>query len=514
MKNIRNTILSAVATMFLMTACVGDLDVTPIDPNVVSSGNVYNTVQDYKEGLAKLYVTFALSGQQGPDGMPDIEGIDEGFGNYLRLYWNLQELSTDEAVLSWNDQTIKDFHNHSWTPTDVFLAAMHSRIMYTIALSNEFIRAASESSDAEVQTFIADARFIRALAYSHGLDLFGPMPFVTEEHLPGAFFPERISRADLFDYLVTELDEIIPLLGAPKFEYGRADQGAAQMLLAKLYLNAEVYTGTARYGDCITALDALFAGPYSLSTDFLHNFVADNHTSPEIIFPITYDANNTQTWGGMVYLLQAQSIPGNPDIYGVGGWGGLRVTSALPNKFDFANDGRALFHTDGQTLEIDDVGVNSQGYGSAKYRNRKLNGDPADGSNGDNVDTDYPMFRLADAYLMYAEAVYRRDGSVDATALGYINALRERAYGDTSGNVTAGDVNDMFLLDERARELFWEGHRRSDLVRFGQFTDGTYQWPWKGNVAEGVASEPHRDVYPIPSTQLTANPNLIQNEDY
>lgn len=500
--------------LMILSACVKDLDVTPIDPHVVSSGNVYETVDDYRQGLAKLYVTFALSGQQGPDGMPDIEGIDEGFGNYLRLYWNLQELTTEEAVLAWDDQTIKDFHNHSWTATDVFLAAMHSRIMYTVALCNEFIRASSGHESADVQLFNAEARFLRALAYSHGIDLFGSMPFVTEEDLPGSFFPERISRVDLFTYVEAELTELVSIMGAPGFEYGRADQGAAQMLLAKLYLNAEVYTGEARYNETITVLNQLFAGGYSLSSQFLANFVADNHLSTELIFPITYDANNTQTWGGMVYLIQAQSVSGNEALFGVGGWGGLRVTSALPNKFD-SGDGRALFFTDGQTLEIDDVGVGSQGYASSKYRNRKLNGDPADNSNGDNVDTDYPMFRLGDAYLMYAEAVLRGGaGGTRAEALTMVNALRERAFGDNSGNITDAELTLDFLLDERARELFWEGHRRSDLVRFGQFTDGDYHWPWKGNMPEGRATEGYRDIFPIPATQLTANPNLIQHEDY
>jgi len=122
-----------VATL-LATSCVNDLDVTPKDPNLVTSANVYQTVEDYKMGLAKLYATFALSGQQGPSGMPDIEGIDEGFGNYLRQYWNAQELTTEEAVISWNDATIKDFHWHTWTPTDVLIGALYSRIMYAVAL--------------------------------------------------------------------------------------------------------------------------------------------------------------------------------------------------------------------------------------------------------------------------------------------------------------------------------------------------------------------------------------------
>ncbi|MDW7691389.1 RagB/SusD family nutrient uptake outer membrane protein [Flammeovirgaceae bacterium SG7u.111] len=518
MKRIIIKTAMVVATALLVSACVGDLDVVPIDPNVVSSENVYKTTEDYKEGLAKLYATFALSGQQGPAGQADIEGIDEGFGNYLRQYWNHQELTTDEAVLSWNDATIKDFHWHTWTPTDVFVAAMHSRIMYTVALSNEFIRLTAGSEDADIQTFNAEARFLRALAYSHGIDLFGTMPFVTEEDLPGAFFPDRITRGDLFDYVVGELQAIEPLVGDAGFEYGRADKGAVWMLLGKLYLNAEVYKGVAMYDEAIAVLDKVINGPYSISTQYLHTFVADNHTSPEMILPITYDGVNTQTFGGMVYLVHSQ-IGGSMDAQGMFGtadaWAGLRTTSALVNKFDMDNDKRALFWTDGQSLEINDIGLFTDGYAITKFRNRKLDGTPSDSQHNVQVDTDWPMFRLADAYLMYAEAVLRGGtGGSRALALGYVNELRERAYGDASGNIADGELTLDFILDERARELFWEGHRRTDLIRFGQFTNGSYQWPWKGKVAEGVATSSHRNLFPVPAAQISANPNLIQNPEY
>ena len=181
-----------VFTLISLSGCLNDLDVEPIDPNLITSANVYETVDDYKKGLAKLYATFALSGQQGPAGQPDIESIDEGFGNYLRQYWNCQELTTDEAVLSWNDATIKDFHWHTWTATDVFIAAMYSRIMYSVALCNEYIRATAGNDDPDISKFHAEARFLRALAYYHAIDMFGNPSFVTEEDLPGAFFPEQI----------------------------------------------------------------------------------------------------------------------------------------------------------------------------------------------------------------------------------------------------------------------------------------------------------------------------------
>ena len=523
MKYIKSKLIVALAFTVLMTACVNDLDVTPIDPNEITSATVYRSTEDYKKGLAKLYATFAVSGQRGPSGIPDIAGIDEGFGNYLRQYWNAQELTTDEAVMAWNDASIKDFHYHTWTASDVFIGAVYSRIMYTVTLCNEFIRAtSSETIAAEVKTMSAEARFLRALSYYHALDLYGNPPFVTEKDEPGSSFPPQTNRADLFQYIESELLAIESELGEPKFEYGRADKGALWMLQAKLYLNAEVYVGQQKYTEAISALNKLIDAPYTLSTEYLHNFVADNNTSPELIFSINFDEVNTQSYGGMVYIIHA-TIGGSMsaiNTFGVnGGWGGIRTTSALVEKFSDTSgdsDERALFWSDGQALDINDIGQFTDGWAITKFRNRKLDGSQATGTApGDFVNTDYPMFRLADAHLMYAEAVLRGgSGGTRAEALGYVNDLRERAYGDASGNITDGELTLDFIIDERARELFFEGHRRTDLIRFGRFTGGTYVWPWKGRVKEGAATEAFRDIFPIPSADLGANPTLKQNDGY
>jgi starch-binding outer membrane protein, SusD/RagB family len=519
MKQYKNILTIGLTTMILMSSCLGDLDPESLGDKVTTSATVYQTTDDYKKGLAKLYATFALSGQQGPAGQADIEGIDEGFGNYLRQYWNCQELTTDEAVISWNDQTIKDFHWHTWTASDVFIGAVYSRIMYTVALSNEFIRASNGNNDPDVMTFNAEARFLRALAYYHAIDMFGNPPFVTEADLPGAFFPKQTTRAELFAYVESELAAIESLMGEPGFEYARADKGALWMLQAKLFLNAKVYVNQERYADALTALNKVIAGPYSLSTNYRHNFVADNHTSPEMIFPITYDGQHTQSYGGMVYLVHGPiggSMPVDA-LFGVNNpWGGIRTTSAFVGKFadvSGATDKRALFWTDGQALEIADIGLFTDGYAMTKFRNRKLDGSQATNYHPDFVDTDWPMFRLADAYLMKAEALLRSNGS-RAEALDLVNDIRERAYGNTSGNINDGQLSLDFILDERARELYWEGHRRTDLIRYGKFTGGSYLWPWKGQVAEGKATETFRDIFPIPAADRGANPTLKQNPGY
>ena len=124
------------------------------------------------------------------------------------------------------------------------------------------------------------------------------------------------------------------------------------------------------------------------------------------------------------------------------------------------------------------------------------------------------MFRLADVYLMYAEAVLRGGGGSTATALGYVNEIRARAYDGPSGNIDQNTLDLDFILDERARELLWECHRRTDLVRFGKFANTDYLWQWKGGVKDGAAVSDNYNVYPIPSNDLGANPNLVQNAGY
>jgi hypothetical protein len=187
------------------------------------------------------------------------------------------------------------------------------------------------------------------------------------------------------------------------------------------------------------------------------------------------------------------------------------------NKFPDLDESRALFATDNQDLEIDAVNQSSQGYGIFKFRNVTSTGAP--GSNPSFQDTDFPMFRLADAYLMYAEAVLRGGSGGDvATALTYVNAIRTRPGDVTAGNapgaITSGQLNLDFILDERARELYWEAHRRTDLIRFGVYTGDAYLWPWKGGVRNGTAIEEKRAIFPIPASDLGSNPNLKQNTGY
>jgi hypothetical protein len=721
------------ALAFLLTAvgCFKDLDTIPIDPDVVTGESVYRDPTAYEKVLAKLYAGYAVSGQEGPAGKADISGIDEGFGQYLRGYWYHQELTTDEAVIGWNDQTIKDFHAQTWTPADGFIYAFYSRIFYQIASVNEFVRETTEdrlnergvdnSLRTQIKAYRAEARFLRALSYWHALDLFRNPPFPTEQDVIGAFVPRQTNPQELFSYIESELKAIEgDLLDPQAVPFGRASKAAAWTLLAKLYLNAEVYVNQRKYDECLANCQKVINAGFTLEPEYQDLFLADNDKSKEIIFPVRFDGVRTRTWGGMTFVIRA-GIGGtmDPKTSGVAsGWGGTRTTPQFIDKFpadltgvlieynpgktatypklyvpgshqgfdatqtenslaatstiapnnriyegykyfpdnntqiefttipansgpprwgDNGGDGtletggakivvpqagfyyirvnlndrkyviekrdfsilgsatgnadlamqwdtaakalvvsanlsagsfrfranrsdavaygdngadallelggteinvaagsyrllldldkpdytfrllntsfdrRGKFYTSGQNKEINDLTIFNDGYAVNKFKN--VTSDGRQGSNNDFPDTDFPMFRLADVYLMAAEAILRNNGNKQQ-ALDFVNIVRQRAYKGSGGNFTANNLTLEALLDERARELYWECHRRTDLIRFGQFTNGSYLWAWKGGVKGGAATAVTRNVFPIPANDRNANPQLKQNDGY
>lgn len=515
--------------MFL-ASCINDLNVQPLDKSVVTSDIAYSDQASYLKSMMKIYSVWAISGQEG-EGSSDIEKLDPGNAQLLRSWWNLQVVTTDECKNAWNDPWVPEINSMTWSNVkNEAIEGVYQRCMFTVALSNEFL-GVLKKAPAEVNPTLlkSETRFCRALSYYTLLDLYARPPFITEDNY--SIVPTPIERKDLFNWVVSELKDCkAGLPAARQGVYGRADQGVVDALLARMYLNAEVYTGTAMYTECIEACKNVIASGYSLTANYADLFKADNNVvaKNEIIFPICFDGASTKTWGGMCYLIASSRAGAEKSLQRDGldaGWDGNRTTANLVNLFDFADpnnktsdnilDKRGIFNSTGRSVNIKKCQgtFTEQGWSVFKFKNVKSDGTLA--TDVQFPDTDFPMFRLADVYLMYAEAVARggQGGNAD-TAVGYVNALRQRGYGNTQHNITSSQLTKDFILDERGRELYWEGTRRTDLIRFGKYTSGTYLWAFKGGVETGVAVDPTRNVFPIPMTDLSVNGNLVQNAGY
>jgi len=610
-------------------SCHQDLNQSPIDPDSFTEEDVFSNSAEAQGALAKLYASLALTGQQGPAGQADIADIDEGFSQYSRMLFNLNELTTDHAVVGWGDAGLPDLHGLYWSSSNDFTEAMYYRLAQEVSFCNSFIDNAAALTDPEVASFIAEARFLRAFTYYNLMDLYGSVPLVTSVTTE---LPSQATRTELFNFIEAELLDIADKLKTSgSNEYGRVDQVAAWALLSKLYLNAEVFTGASKYTEAVTYSNNVMTSSYSINTvDANGNgtaydelFLADNNTNGaqnEFIFALNFDGLRSQTYGGSTFLVHA-AIGGsmNATDFGVnGGWGGLRTTKNLVNKFNvdvsalnnslgtlskwglvgdatlnqwngpdmemhetgtntyalyadltageikfrfdedwgnnygddntdgsleaggsnipvaspgtyfitldlntltysiapFAGDKRGMFHKDGQTLEIEEISSFENGYAVTKFKNIDSSGNQGSDAAGDFVDTDIPLIRLAEIYLNYAEATLKGGGGDLGLAATKINELRERAFGNSSGNITSGDLTLDFVLDERSRELYWEGQRRTDLIRYNYFTSDTYLWPFKGDSKDGVGTDSFRNIFPLPNNIITTNPNLIQNPGY
>jgi len=537
-------IFGIILSALMISSCVKDLDVTPNDPTKILAGNLNDDPAYMKQALAKIYASFILSGQ-GSNGGADIAASDENFFTTMRALWNLQEITTDEAICAWTDVGIADLNTQTWSPSNSFLTAVYQRLALSITYANDFIVKAQGNSDPDVARYVAEARFLRALAYSWAIDLFGQFPFITEEDGVGKFFPEIGTRTEIFNYIESELLDLENKLGAPKFSYPQADQAAAWMLLARLYLNAEVYTGTPRWDDCKDYCDKVIgSGKYSLATDYRQNFSADNDGlhNPEMIFAWEQDGINVQGYVGTTFIIESSSDATYiraEDFHGLTSntnWNGNRsrinfltklvdTIAVYGNNPVPANDPTLSLAPDNRVFlkikkERNIPAPSASGdYGIGVYKFTARN---ADGSRPANYNTafactDFPVFRLADAYMMRAEALFRLGGAanIDA-AVADINEIRERAFGNTSGNITAAQLSLNFLIDERGREFYYEAQRRTDLIRFGKFTGGDYLWQWKGGAYAGASTSDHLDLFPIPGDELSANPNYngVNNPGY
>ncbi|MCL6461633.1 MAG: RagB/SusD family nutrient uptake outer membrane protein [Flavobacterium micromati] len=522
----------------ILQSCSGDLDVVAEDARVLSPAELFSTPLGYKQALGGVYGNLSLTGT-GDAGSSFLQGIDAGTSQFGRCMWYLQNLTTDEVIWTYeNDEGTAELQRNIWTSANPILLGMFSRTMAEVALANDFLRQSTPellssrginaaADVAEINFYRNEVKVLRAFAYYNMMDLFGKAPFITEND-PLNFKGPQYDRQQLFTFIETELNAAIPNLKAARTnEYGRLDKAMAQMILAKMYLNAQVYIGTPKFAESMTKCTEIIAGGFTLKTNYLDNFKADNNSSSEMIFTLQSDGVKTQNFGATTVIINGQvgSVENNGSQFGVGGWGGaLRLRKQFVEKFDgsqFNSDSRKTYLSGSRPIDIAETTNAGQGFVLQKFSNKTAAG--VVGVNSTFVDTDFPLFRLADAYLMYAEAQMRKDGatnantSTNATAqsLTYINALRQRANnGSAVANVLQSQVNLDFIIDERSRELHWEGHRRQDLIRFNKYGGGNYNWAWKGNIANGTSFGTNLNVFPLPTASITANPNLTQNTGY
>lgn len=525
LRQIRNAFLCATA-LVSTASCADDLNQTP--HTGFTSEAVYATVDGYKFVLAKIYGAYSLVGQEKGS---NVDLASNSGHDLLRCLFHLQEGPTDECAYRWmSGDNLYAMAYMQWDATDPNISDAYYRLYYSIAVVNEFLRYTGESTiskftDAEQETirqYAAEARFIRALDYWFVLDLFGKGPFVNEDTPTTAYIPPAYDSSQLFEFIESEIKEIENLLPETT-DYGRANRATVWALASRMYLNGEIYTGQNHASDCITYSNKIIgSGRYSLEPDFTKLFNADNHLrTNEIIYGIEIDGENTMTWGATTNLVHGSCGSDNsqdPTKYGIlSGWGNYRVRGEYAELFgDFTSsaDSRCLLWTDGQ-LQYYDTALDDGacGYHSEKWTNLTDTGEMSGNPASDGVDTDFPMFRLAEIYLNAAEAVLRGGSGLSrADALNLVNAVRQRAYGDDSGNIADTQLNLDFLLDERGREMLYENVRRTDLIRHGKFTTSSYIWQWKGGVAAGRAVADRYNHYPIPASEISANSNLSNPE--
>ena len=470
-----------------------------------------------EEALLSLYDIFSLSGPNG-EGSSHIPVDNHSSGSFIRNLTNLQDVSSDVAKFRYNEDGITQIATTSgWNANNLSFTSFYLRMYYAVQNCNSFLKLLNSSNAPNKILLQSETRFIRALAYYYIIDGFGKGPLITELSPENTATIQESSRIELFNFVESELLSIQNNLPYPYHnEYGRANRNALRILLAKLYLNAEVYTGTAKYSEALTFIIQILNNGAGLVDNYLKNFSGDNHTSNEIILPLIADAVTRKSYGNTTSII-AFSTYGNSQLGIQGGWGGTRATKAWYGLFGnsatalaASPDVRAqLFTTAGHNYEMTDFNNWYDGFPSIKFRNTNFSGTTTTTL---FANTDFPLFRYADVYLMYAECVLRGASGGNMTdALSYVNQVRNRS---NATSITGTALTLSFILDERARELNFEGHRRTDLIRFGKYTGNSYLWPWKGGVLNGTSIPDTYKLFPIPLTALQANPNLTQNPGY
>ena len=561
MKNIAKY-FALVCVALGMASCVQDLNTKPIDPNSSTSFN-----QDRM--FTKCYACMAVIGQSGAGEDSDVEDIDAGMSGFYRTIWYCNDLTTDEAFWIWDDAESRGLPTTNWTGSSDMIRGIYTRLNIDIKYCNHYITYAGTDSDEEKRR-MAEVRWIRAFHYFYLMDMFLYAPFVTEDSNE---YPHFIPRHELYSWLVSELQDLIVELPDKNVKY-RVDKSAAQLLLARIYLNADIYNkynksgwteGSALPLAEKMANDIINDGIHSLVTtevktdsNFVYSayqrlFMGDNNRDDimkESIFQIYQDGLYTQSHAGSKFLIAGPRY-GGMTAWGIEEeWHALRPSPTLIDKFlkplkmdrstaktiicneyempAKLNDKRAIFcsygleTTDKKNFSLDGpmkVGDNSCFYDC--WAGLKFTGVYSSASlpkhsprqNGGWPDTDIPMMRLPEAYLIHGEAKARQSGNWN-DALTDVNILRARADAPLFTSVDEEDV-----LDEWCREFWFEGRRRIDLIRFGRFFGkeaDTHRYHWEGRMGKedgkgasyiSTASLEHMNWFPVPSEDKRSNPN-------
>lgn len=527
----------------LSVSCTKDLDALPLNPTDFTSETVYGTeIDNYLSAVAKVYHT-----------MYDCNAVSNvgngSHASFLIGYWLLGECSTDTAKGAWINDTWTHYVNYNTWKTEHLdpTYGLYANCLLGATYVNEFLNQSTDEKldsrgvSAEVKSHVhslrAEARIIRAFDYTILIDVFGNIPFVDESHPIGKTAPKMMQRKEAFDWLVTELTELAESSDTPAAHsnYPRVDKGTALGLLARLYLNAEVYTGTPMWAETKTTCEKIFSlGVYDLCKEYSWLFCGDNGENPEavkeFIFGNYMDSQHTNwNWGGTTMLCAASiNVDVIKDGYltGFGDyWGGLHMPTEFVERFfhptdvDYTTgaytieDKRGqMFYIKGHSADmLPDVYKFEQGWGVNKWSNLPHDKTPEEYADVAKfqyfANTDYVYMRLAEIYLAYAEACLKLGR--ESEGLPYVNKLRTRAGVDE-----VASYDSEFLFEEYSRELYWESGRRRDLIRFDKYSSSNYMWKWKGGNYDGQSFPKYMEIFAIPVSELQANENLVQNPGY
>lgn len=567
MKLNKFNIIAPAAALLLsasLSSCMDDLNKGNIDPNVDANPNITGLYSKCYAGLI----------MEGNDGNADFSIDDAGKSTLLRNLFNFNEVPTDEAVCWWSDGGIADVAYNKFDPGNATLKNLYYRLMSNISYENHFLSLDAAKAD---RTKYAEVRVLRAYNYFLMLDFFGDPTFIDkispetprQAHSYNSKFEEgktytraellQLGREFLFNWVESELLAAEPDLLEAKPEtdtdpdYGRVDKGTCWLLLSRLYLNAGTYLNNdgqnnqywdkaLEYAERVINSDYKLFDDSKMSNEAKANgykpydllFMGDNGSngaSCEALLPLMQDGDKTQGYGGSMFFVAAlwdgtmQTVTDKNAATTANSWSGMRVRPQFVEKFfthpkDVVNkkaseiramnvDDRAILWGKDRTLEIGANDKFVKGIATPKWNNNYSNGGTPHDSY--NVDIDFFLFRVAEAYLNAAEAEMHLNGESSAKAKKYIDALRNRAHADVRASYTLNDV-----LDERARELYCEGLRRTDLIRFNQFggSQATYNWELKGGSTNGTTFAKTYNVYPLPSSEVLSNKNLTQIDGY